>query len=260
MSRPVTVGLDGSPESLAAAVWAAREALAFGAPLRLVHVGDQPPYDYVPFAGEPVPAPGADHRTPMLREAAARLTQSRPGLCVDTAQLPGRPVPTLVGEAEKAEMLVLGSRGPGRAVGLLLGSVASAVTAQARRPVVVVRSASGALGYEVVVGLALDAPDDDVLAFAFAAARRAEGLRVVHGHRGSGPDGPHPVLAPWRARFPAVEVSCEQVIGQAGSHLVDVSGSASLVVVGRRGEGALGPAAHTVLRHAAAPVAVVPHL
>jgi len=68
------------------------------------------------------------------------------------------------------------------------------------------------------------------------------------------------VLAPWRARFPGVEVSCEQVIGQAGAHLVDVSGSASLVVVGRRGEGALGPAAHTVLRHAAAPVAIVPHL
>lgn len=51
MSRTVTVGLDGSPESLAAADWAAREALLRAAPLRLVHAGEQQPHAHVPFAG-----------------------------------------------------------------------------------------------------------------------------------------------------------------------------------------------------------------
>ncbi|WP_349636935.1 universal stress protein [Streptomyces mirabilis] len=37
MEPVVTVGLDGSPESLSAAHWAAREAVLRGLPLRLIH-------------------------------------------------------------------------------------------------------------------------------------------------------------------------------------------------------------------------------
>ncbi|MET8978019.1 universal stress protein [Streptomyces sp. NPDC004539] len=262
MSRPVTVGLDGSPESLAAAEWAAREAWASGAPLRLVHAGDQPPHAYVPFAGEVISAPGADLLTPLLSEAAARLTHRRPGLSVTAEQVAGRPVPVLAAEAAEAELLVLGSRGAGRAAGLLLGSVASAVAARSRRPVVLVRAGgpSGEAG-EVVVGVDLDAPDDGVLGFAFAAAcRHGTGLRVVHGHRRSvALDGPEGVLTPWRAKFPGVEVAAEAVVGDAGAHLADASRAASLVVVGRRRERVTGHVTSTVLRHAPAPVAVVPH-
>lgn len=95
-----------------------------------------------------------------------------------------------------------------------------------------------------------------------AASRRATGLRVVHGWSA----GPRPadVLRPWQDKFPGVEVTEEAVIGDAGAYLVDVSTDASLVVVGRRNRGGalgphLGPVAHTVLQHAVAPVAVVPH-
>ncbi|MFE2645635.1 universal stress protein [Streptomyces nigra] len=41
MSRTVIVGIDGSPESLAAAEWAARETLLRAVPLHVVHAGEQ---------------------------------------------------------------------------------------------------------------------------------------------------------------------------------------------------------------------------
>lgn len=51
MSRTVTVGLDGSQESLAAAEWAAREARLRGLPLRLVNVWEPQPYIQAPLLG-----------------------------------------------------------------------------------------------------------------------------------------------------------------------------------------------------------------
>lgn len=72
------------------------------------------------------------------------------------------------------------------------------------------------------------------------------------------------MLHPWRDKFPGVEVTEEAVIGDAGAHLVDVSQDASMIVVGRRNRtvalgSRIGPVASTVLQHAVAPVAVVPH-
>lgn len=137
-----------------------------------------------------------------------------------------------------------------------------------------------------MLGLDLHAPHDTVLGFAFdAALRRAAALRVIHGWNLpgypppiSGTPGTRPEgvpagqtrqrltdsLRPWREKFPGVEVTEEAVIGRAGSHLVDASRDASLVVVGRRNRhvpvGAhIGPVTYTVLHDAAAPVAVVPH-
>lgn len=72
------------------------------------------------------------------------------------------------------------------------------------------------------------------------------------------------VLRPWREKFPGVDVNEQAVVGSAGSHLIDASRDAALVVVGRRNRrtpvGAhIGPVTQAVLHHATAPVAVVPH-
>lgn len=69
-------------------------------------------------------------------------------------------------------------------------------------------------------------------------------------------------LEPWRHKFPGVEVTEQAAIGKAGSHLVEATRDASMVVVGRRRTAigaVIGPVAHAVLHHATAPVAVVPH-
>jgi nucleotide-binding universal stress UspA family protein len=280
MSRTVTVGLDGSPESLAAADWAAREALLLDAALRIVHAGEAPPHSYRPFAGEAVPPPGADRSRHMLREAKASLAYRHPGLAVIADHVAGQAAAGLVAAAEDAELLVLGSRGLGRTAGLLLGSVASAVVARAERPVVLVRADAGSADQnmpgvldtasrdtpyrDVVLGLDLADPHDAVIEFAFAAAsRRAAGLRVVHGwslprrsavfadisdaQRENAPDEQAQqklvdTLSPWRDKYPGVEVTEEAVIGQAGPHLAAASRPAALVVVGRKNRHAsLGP-------------------
>ena len=55
MFRTVTVGIDGSRESLAAAEWAAREARLRALPLRLVNVWEPVPE---PMGREPALGPG----------------------------------------------------------------------------------------------------------------------------------------------------------------------------------------------------------
>ncbi|MFF7560776.1 universal stress protein [Streptomyces pseudovenezuelae] len=300
MVRTVTAGLDGSRESRAAAEWAAREAGLLGLPLRLVHVWEPVPE---PIAQAPLlGAETQQHWTERVpREAAEGIRLRHPGLDVSIGQLSGRPADELLGAAKDAELLVLGSRGLSGIGGFMVGSVGLSVVAHAERPVVLVRAdqqaadehetdpvgiPSAATPFRpVVVGLDTDSPDEELIAFAFAAAvRRGTCLRVVHGWN------PPPyyayglavdlelhdalarressdlaeVLAPWRRKFPDVEVTEESSYGTPGNHLVDASREASLVVVGRRIRrrtlGAhIGPVTHAVLHHSIAPVAVVPH-
>jgi nucleotide-binding universal stress UspA family protein len=297
MPRTVTVGLDGSPESLAAAEWAAREAELRGLPLHLVHAWDWQPY------AQPVPDNPA-HRHwggRVLREATEQLHTLHPDLTITSEQIPRPPVTALLAASADADSVVVGSRGLSGVGGFLVGSVGLGVVAQSERPVVLVRSGaraedehqadpdgrpSTATPYrDVVLGLDHEHSDDAVITFAFeAAARRAARLRVVHGaslppyyvyglaadpalggelarEEASAVDA---ALAPWREKFPGVEVVEQAAIGNAGGHLVDAAADASLVVVGRRIRrtplGAhIGPVTHAVLHHATAPVAVVPH-
>ncbi|MFF4591198.1 universal stress protein [Streptomyces sp. NPDC001388] len=296
MPRTVTVGVDGSPESLAAMRWAAREAERRDLPLHLVHA-----WDWQPQA-QPVPDDAA-HRHwggRVLREATEQLHALHPDLRITSEQVPRPPVTALLSASADADPLVIGSRGLSGLTGFLVGSVGLAVAAQTERPVVLVRSgarpedehqpdadgrASAATPYrDVVLGLDREHADDAVIGFAFeAAARRTARLRVVHGwslppYLAYGlPVDPaldlpvreetsviESVLAPWRAKYPGVEVVEQSAVGDAGRHLVDAAADASLVVVGRRVRRTpvgtrIGPVAHAVLHHAAAPVAVVPH-
>ncbi|MFE9643532.1 universal stress protein [Streptomyces sp. NPDC006365] len=280
MTRPITVGVDGSPESLAAVAWAGREAVRRELPLRLVHAWET--------------ADSGEHDAKArdaLREAASGLTERHPQLPVTTDLLDAAPVPSLVAEAPTAEMLVLGSRGHGAIVGFLLGSVGQQVTAESGRPVVLVRADDRAeheaAGREIVVGQQ-GGPDDTGAALGFAfetAAARGAAVRVVRAWSlpalysfspaslklldEAGGLEPYEkkaldeALRPWRERYPDVPVTEHVEIGSAGEVLLSVAARAQLMVVGRRAHRSavgsrIGSVAHAVMHHAPCPVAVVP--
>ncbi|MEU8677751.1 universal stress protein [Streptomyces sp. NPDC048560] len=295
MSGFVTVGLDGSPESLAATEWAAREAELRGLPLRIVYVREWPVTPEIPLTYSETDVQRADS---LLRSAADKTGQDHPGVPVSTDSLPGRAAEVLAAEAgatATAELLVLGSRGLGGVRGFLLGSVGMTVLGSARRPVVLVRAAAGRArapdattagrNGDLLLGLDLSRPSDDLLRFAFdEAACRGCTLRVLHAWSLPAsygraeiidPDiglelGNHvarslkDTLSPWREKYPSTRVSEKAVVGAPGPQLVYASADAGLVVVGRHVGRApvglhIGHVAHAVIHHSAAPVAVVSH-
>ncbi|MEU6840259.1 universal stress protein [Streptomyces sp. NPDC046716] len=281
--RVLSVGTDGSRESMDAADWAAREALRRGLPLRLVHAGSSrrttpPPLD--------VDLP----RRAVLDRTALQLSYAHPALQILARRRPQPPVGALLEAAANSETLVLGSRGFTGYAGFLVGSVALSVTTRAPCPVVLVRA--GALPQDertpegrfrpVVVGLDTASVTDDVLSYAFeTAALREAPLHAVHTWqlppldgrvRGGAPAGDpahheslgrqalSAALQAWRAKYPEVEVSERLLYGQPGHHLLKASTRASLTVIGRRADALrLGASAHSVVHHATSPVAVVPH-
>ncbi|WP_328946235.1 universal stress protein [Streptomyces sp. NBC_00250] len=288
MSREIVAGVDGSPESLAAADWAAREALHRGLPLRLAHAWRWEPIDLPLVQDRATQERAADA---VLREAEATIAARYPELALTAEVLVDTPVAALLGAEERAEMLVLGSRGHGAVAGFLLGSYGQQIIAAATGPVVAVRSRDGEPAEpptgHVLVGQ-LGSAEDSAAALGFAfgtAAARGASVRAVRAWSlpplyayspasmrladEAGGLVPYEekalreALAPWRERYPDVPVTEHVELGSAGQVLLSASGAAQLLVVGRRAKrGAVGPrigsVAHAALHLAPCPVAVVP--
>ncbi|MGW5049036.1 universal stress protein [Streptomyces griseoluteus] len=285
MTRPITAGVDGTEESLAALDWAAREAVRRGLPLRVVHAWEE--------IGE-LPADRDTQRTWVeegIGRAVGSLAERHPGLDATLELTEGDAVDALLAAGADAEALVLGTRGHGAVVGFLLGSVGLRVVAETARPVILVRAGdrpeAESAGREIVVGQH-GTPEDSAAALRFAfetAAARGATLRAVRAWTlppvfayspGSlklldeaGGLEPYEkraladALRPWRERFPGVPVAEHVEMGSAGQVLVSQATRAQLLVVGRRARrtavGArIGSVAHGVLHHAGSPVAVVP--
>ncbi|MET3983012.1 universal stress protein [Streptomyces sp. PvR034] len=290
MNDRILVGLDGSAESIAAAHWAAREALLRGVPLQLVHAEEwSTPLD--------IPVATGDVRRhwsqALLSEAADELRTRHRELDVDIRSFDGKPAAMLAAAAAGASMIVLGSRGLGTVTGFVLGSVGMAVIQATVRPVVMVRASEDTAPHpdgrhtsrDVVVGVDISGPCDALLAFAFEeAARRACALHVrlswsmpplvgygaaydprVHAQLEMSAKGSlEDVLKPWRDKYPAVDVTSRANAGHASTELLDATSEAGLIVVGRRIRRSsigthIGPVTHAVLHHSKAPVAVIAH-
>ncbi len=132
----VVVGVDGSSSSLAALRWAARVGAALGLQIDATTSWEYPAsYGMVGVVGDWNPE--ADAHTVIDRAVDAAFDGRAPeGL--RTVVRSGRPAPVLLEASRDAELLVVGSRGHGGFVGLLLGSVSTQCAEHAVCPVVVV--------------------------------------------------------------------------------------------------------------------------
>ncbi|WP_411124070.1 universal stress protein [Streptomyces sp. x-19] len=286
MKDVIAVGVDGTPQALAAARWAAHEARLRQARLRLLTA-------WQPLTGKPRGAPWTPEvphwPDRIVEEARAAVESTQPGLPVDVSLVREPPLEALVEAAEQADLLALGSRGLGPVARFALGGTGLDLVSRVAVPVVLVRSRQDSPQMEdangIAVGVSLRAPCEGLLAFAFeTAARRAVPLRAVHGRNpppfaydlggavGRGAVERAELLAreelsealrPWREKFRDVRVEEQVVMESPAPALLHGAAGAQLLVVGRRHLGhvvpRIGHVVHAAVHHAPCPVAIVRH-
>ncbi|BCW57200.1 universal stress protein [Arthrobacter sp. StoSoilB20] len=275
-SKTIVVGYDGSEEANRAVRWAAGHAVLRGCSLQIVHCSL-----WVLLSQNRGPVPGvadsglerAAHK--VLEEGVALAKETVPELDVRGTLLHGMPRDHLVHVSAGAAMLVLGSRGLGGFMGLLVGSVSLEMAATAECPVAVIRADDHPDGPVLLAVDETGSPAALEDACLFAAATGAE-LMIVHVlHEPEGyrrlrePVEAYPdaeamldsVLSHARHKAPGIAVSGELLVDSSFSRaVVKASQGARLTVVGTKGhgliKGTIGSTAHAVLHHAHSPVLV----
>lgn len=137
----IVVGTDGSAASMSAVAWAAGEAAVHGASLEVVHTWS------IPAIGDPVsmmpiqlPLDVMEREATTVCDAGVAAARAAGAVSVSGTVHRGSAAEHLVAASKSADLVVVGSRGRGGFVGLLLGSVAQQVASHAACPVVVVPS------------------------------------------------------------------------------------------------------------------------
>lgn len=141
----VVVGVDGSPESVAALKWAAAYGAATGARLRAVMAWHYPaavgtaPVGVAPAA---ISEEVRQQATEALAKAAAQAAADAE-IEIEQEIGYGHPAQVLIEQSADADLLVVGSRGYGAFTGMMVGSVSIHCVTHAHCPVVVVRTDAG---------------------------------------------------------------------------------------------------------------------
>ena len=143
MTARIVVGIDGSECSRAALDWAYDEAARWNGTLDVVHAWSYP-YSYGVEGAVVVPPAelGADATKVADTEVAGLRTRRGDTVPVTLVVEEGGAAHCLLDRAKDAAMLVVGSRGHGGFVSLLVGSTADQCVHHATVPVVVVRPAA----------------------------------------------------------------------------------------------------------------------
>jgi nucleotide-binding universal stress UspA family protein len=295
LSGRIVVGYDGSPQSCAAVDWAAAEAHRRNVPLLVLHAVDY--LGLTPNAIGPsgLPAAFAADAAKIATAGADRAREHVTGIDVSSLTEITSATQALVQASKSAALVVVGTHGRGPLPGVLLGSVAFAVTAHAFCPVVVVRGDSGRRpGPDRAVIVGFDDSPGSVAAVRYAAdvaAQTGASLNVITAYRPNSPwihsgadylshpsDSQRPdfeAIARAAARdtaisgvriahqdHPTLPAAQRAIHGPAADILASAAGRAGLLVVGSRGHGGfagliLGSISHRVIHTSPCPVVVV---
>lgn len=290
-AQPIVVGTDGSPASKVAVDWAARAASRRGVSLTLVHVLNPP----VVMAFPEVPMPEGypqwqeDEGRKVLaaglataEEAILLLGAAAKPIEVSSEMVAGSPVPELVRESQRAQMVVVGCRGRGALARGLLGSVSTGLVHHGHCPVAIIHDEDPLMPHPskapVVVGVDGSPASERAVGIAFdEASQRGVDLVAVHAWSDSGFFEFPGVdwselrtraeatlserLAGWGERYPDVLVRRVVVADRPAHQLLEQGQSAQLLVVGSHGRGGfagmvLGSVSTAVIHGARMPVIV----
>jgi nucleotide-binding universal stress UspA family protein len=288
--KDIVVGIDGSPGSDEALLWALREGRRRKLPVRTINVWHP---DGTPLQVERLATlhSVAELRTRLREDVTAGVRKlvdraHATDVAVTSQVLYGDPVRELIREAGADSLLVVGSRGRGSITGSMLGSVSQSCVQHAHGTVVVVRghrraSATG----RVMVGV--DGSDSSVQALRFAeaaAASRGATLQVVHawtlpylgfaGRSGGLPQDALDEIAVQaaetlrdsmrRASIDPARADVEMWLAEGAPNLMlrQAAGHADLLVLGSRGYGGwkgflLGSVSAQSVTQSPCPVAVI---
>ncbi|MDO5752887.1 universal stress protein [Arthrobacter sp.] len=274
-SRDIVVGYDGSAEAAQAVLWAVTQSVLRNCRLHLVHCHLRPTPSQDPAVGggtttdDVDPSPEA-----ILAEGVALVKAVAPALDVQASLIYGWPAVHLSRISQGQELLVVGSRGFGGFLGLLVGSVSLELAATSNCPVAVIRRADQHPAGAVVV--AVDASGSAAaLADACAmAVLTGSPLNVLHVRpdknglaliRRRGSKVPVDVLeaavATARNLAPGISIEGKLLTEKSTARaILNASQDASLIVMGTTGrglvKGVIGSTTHAVLHHARGPVLV----
>ncbi len=270
----ILVGLDGSVHSAATLSFAADFASAMGVDVVIVHCRSKRRGDA---------ELRSEHDIDMAAEEWASVLEEH-GVEHELVVMEHDPRHGLIeqAKAERAEVIVIGSRGRGGFRGLKLGGTADHVVHHSRCPVAIVPGIGGKVAGGTAV-LGVDGSDANRLAaqWAIHVAERTGGrIEAIFVHDPMADSYPHPMVDNWHYQGQEatermvkeltdttdVEVNLSDVAGHVVTTLNSSAtfADAAFIVVGTRGRGSvrgrmLGAPVLQLVHHAHRPVVVVPH-
>lgn len=276
----IAVGVDGSPAARAALAWAVDECRVRRQTLVIVHAPDANDAFLVTSGGRSFRTLD-DVGEYILRDHAAAASDRQPSVPVTTRLSPDAPADALIAASERADLLVVGSRGRGGS-GLVraLGSVSDRVAAHAHCPVAIVpASRPAAAAARVVVGVSPTYSGRLALEFALEECRLRDAVLVAVLAMRTAQDEPDPAqvlddralrsgvelldeLESVATGYPDVIIEPTLADCDPATALLDAAAGAQLIVVGchhtdDRWSTRLGPVPSAIGHRAPCPVVVV---